>query len=171
MECVVIDAAGDGILGICDRIEILVRDDTRPEDIEYLWVVCIYEPADTAMLQEVFLFGAIPRSECAFTADGQSIILTFNPVHNGTGYDYELMDVLWNDVRVLISYEEYQIEWNPDGYLLGTGEPSTWISRRHPVGEHDVDMCRRRPAGQRIGERWRHHRGHRDIGRRIPSRC
>ena len=134
MECVVIDAAGDGILGICDRIEILVRDDTRPEDIEYLWVVCIYEPADTAMLQEVFLFGAIPRSECAFTADGQSIILTFNPVHNGTGYDYELMDVLWNDVRVLISYEEYQIEWNPDGYLLGTGEPSTWISEGTQLG-------------------------------------
>ncbi|MCJ7562439.1 MAG: hypothetical protein MUO84_05460, partial [Thermoplasmata archaeon] len=141
LECVVADSTGNGFLDVGDQIELLGRDGTHLNDIEYLSIACIYSPMDTEIFYELVQCGSVPVSECAFAADDHSVAITFNPVHNGTGYDYELIDATWNDVVITIGYGETQVEWNPDISYLDGGEPASWISNGTQCGNLTL-VCR-----------------------------
>ncbi len=140
IECIVTDHAGNGLLDVDDMIEIVAVDGTHLNRTRYSTVFCICTQLSTAMFDESFLYDAIPVSECAIVNDEYSIAVTFGPVHNGTGYNYELMDIFWDEVVIDIGYDENMVEWNPDVSIMMTGVQTTWISDGIQLGNMSV-LC------------------------------
>ncbi len=141
VECVVTDSEGDGFLEAGDRIDIFARNGMSLNDWIYMTIIGIYSPSSTLAFSESFLSGIMLVSECTLATDDLSVAVAFNPIHNGTGYYYELMDVTWNDVVITIGYGETQVEWNPDISYLDGGEPASWISNGTQCGNLTL-VCR-----------------------------
>ncbi len=141
VECIVTDSEGNGLLEAGDRLDILARNGMNLNDRRYMTIIGIYSPSSTQAFSESFLSGIMPVSECTLATDDLSVAVAFNPIHNGTGYYYELMDVTWNDVVITIGYGETQVEWNSDISYLDGGEPASWISNGTQCGNLTL-VCR-----------------------------
>jgi len=63
-----------------------------------------------------------------------SATITFAPIHNGTDHDYELLDVLWDDVVVCLSDGENETEWSLESDALDGGTAELWTSTEFGLG-------------------------------------
>jgi hypothetical protein len=89
-------------------------------------------------LGEEFLYCADPASECTLSTSDDSVSIVLGPVHNGTGRDYEDVDVVWGEVLVRLESEGNVTEWHlaTEG-LWGEGQIS-WESDVAALGETSV---------------------------------
>ena len=125
-ECSVIDVEGDGCIGVGDMIELMPSSNASLEDGDTFTAMVIFRPIGEQILSESFHFGMEPTSECSVTIEDEILEATFAPVHNGTGRDYMLMDVMWSEVVVTVDDGTNTTDWQPDPSALDVGEPASW---------------------------------------------
>ncbi|MEW5748962.1 MAG: hypothetical protein AB1793_09310 [Candidatus Thermoplasmatota archaeon] len=128
VEIVVSDLAGNGLIDVGDRMEAVARDGTSFEaGVRYSFRVDS-QATDAPALGEDFVYLAGPVSECTLSASEELASAVFGPVHNGTGEDYEDVDVVWGEVLVRLGSEGDSIEWHlATEDLWGDGQTS-WVS-------------------------------------------
>jgi len=134
LECVVTDVQGDGLVGAGDTIELWPRNGTSFEDGETYTIGLIYMPAFGTFAWEPFTYGAVPTSECSVTVEDARLEATFTPVHNGTGRNYTLTDVKWDEIVVIIEDGADTAEWQLDSSDLDSGELVVWTSTNTTLG-------------------------------------
>jgi hypothetical protein len=134
VECIVTDLEGNGLIDIQDRIEFVARDGTSLEVGEGYWMGVRYKPTFEYVIRESFLYLADPTSGCAMTVGEELASVVFGPVHNGTGEDYEDVDVAWGEVLVRLESDGNLTEWHlTTEDLMGEGR-SSWESEEIPFG-------------------------------------
>jgi hypothetical protein len=138
VECEITDVEGDGLVGVGDVVRVKSMNGTGLEEGETLSLHVEVVSTGGALLREVYICGATPVSDCltSFTADSSTITLA--PIHNGTDHDYELLDVLWDDVVVCLSDGENETEWALDSDTLDGGTAGLWTSAESGLGNLSV---------------------------------
>lgn len=132
VECVAKDSDGNGLLEATDRIELIAKDGTQFNDSIYLSVE--YLVTDTLIVRKDLIFGLQPISNCTLLASDDDVSVVLGPVHNGTGYDYESLDVVWHGVLVRLTDGVSTAQWNATYDLLCGESPSDWLSEEAALG-------------------------------------
>ena len=134
LDCTVIDVAGDGLLGEKDRVELLAANGTRlePGDI-IIWRV-ISNIIHEEFIQDQFTCGMAPISDCETDYTDDSMKITIAPLHNGTDIHYELIDVPWDDLLVVLEDGNDTVEWQLASEDLNAVSPDAWDSGPTTIG-------------------------------------
>jgi len=134
VECIVTDLEGNGLIDVWDRIEFVARDGTSLEVGKSYWMEVRYKPTYGDLIEESFRYLVDPTSGCAVTVGEEVLSIVLGPVHNGTGEDYESVDVVWSEVLVRLESDGNLTEWQlTTEDLIGEGRTS-WGSDETPFG-------------------------------------
>ncbi|MDQ1371645.1 MAG: Pilin protein, partial [Candidatus Thermoplasmatota archaeon] len=115
-----------------DGIELIAKDGTQFNESIHLCVE--YLATDTPIVSKDLMFGVQPTSDCTMLASDEDVSVVLGPVHNGTGYDYESMDVVWDSVFVRLTDGVSTVQWSATYDLLCGESPSEWLSDEAALG-------------------------------------
>jgi hypothetical protein len=138
VELILSDLTGNGQIDTGDRMEVVARDGADLVAGEMYSFRIVNQMTHAPALGEEFLYCADPASECTLSTSDDSVSIVLGPVHNGTGRDYEDVDVVWGEVLVRLESEGNVTEWHlaTEG-LWGEGQIS-WESDVAALGETSV---------------------------------
>ncbi len=134
VECIVVDAAGDGLIDAGDVIRFQARNGTAFNGTHSYEFYMIYERTDATIVRESVEMNLTPTSECILSTSDDLVTLCMGLVHNGSGKDLVLMDLVWDDVIVSLSDGKNMTEWNLSFDELDGGTAVRWVSDEATMG-------------------------------------
>jgi len=134
-ECIVTDFAGNGLLEVGDRVELLARNGTHFDENLSMTLTVLLSPPGMEIAREIFRYGAEPHSNCTAGVHEDSILVTFAPVYDRTEWRYELFDVLWDDVMITAHDGHNYTHWNMTTDALDGGNYISWTSTETTLGD------------------------------------
>jgi hypothetical protein len=138
VECVVVDVAGNGHIDAGDSIRFHAWNGTTFNASHTYEFFMMHEPTYGSVVRETIEMSLTPTSECILSTWEDLVSLRLGIVHNGTGKDLVLMDLVWDDVVVSLDDGENSAEWALATDELDGGTAVQWTSDDVLLGDLSV---------------------------------